>query len=61
MANQQKVQTRGAIFGGFLNSKTHIKCDYNKINRSTPFNHRLARVLAEGQYSHFQRGGAHYE
>jgi hypothetical protein len=39
---QQKVQTRGAIFDGIFNAETRIKRDYNKINRSTPFNNGLA-------------------
>jgi hypothetical protein len=56
METQQKVQTRGAIFGGIFDAETRIKNDYNKRNRCTPFNHRLASVFTEGDCRHFHCG-----
>jgi len=53
MVKQQKVQTLDAIFGGIFNSKTHVKGDYNKINRCTPFICGLTRVFTEGDCSNF--------
>ena len=56
VVKQQKLQTHGAIFGGFFDFETRVKGDYNEINRSTPFIYGVARVLTEGDCKHFQCG-----
>ena len=54
MEKQQEVQTRGAIFGGFFDTRTRVKGDYNVISRSTPFIYAVTRVHTEGDCSHFR-------
>ena len=54
MVKQQEVRTHVAIFGGFFDSRTRVNGDYNEINHSTPFIYGVARVLTEGDCSHFR-------
>ena len=54
MLKQQKVQTLDAGFGVIFDAETRVKCDCNKIIRSTPFNCRFVGVFTEGDFRHFQ-------
>jgi len=46
------MQTLGAIFGGFFDAEPRIKCDFNEVNRYTPFIYGDVRVFNEGDCSH---------
>jgi hypothetical protein len=54
MLCQQNGQKRDALFGRILDVKIRVKGDYNEINSSTNFIHRLVWVFTEGVGHHFQ-------